>query len=495
MSWDCRFGFLQGGVMAIRIPLLDCLRFTVAVLSAACLVQSVARAASPEPDRVSLRESTITWSTVKYATDAENGFVDGSLDTKTIVDRTFRTYVLENRYLKVTLLPEFGGRILSIIYKPTGHEELYRSGVGTPYAMKDGNFYYDWMMVYGGIFPTFPDPEHGKTWLRPWDFTVVKQDAGEVTVSMSIADDFAYSAPPAKFRKGATGLKATYIVTLKAGRAALDARMVLQNSNNAAIDYEYWTCTTLAPGSDPNNPKATGGAEIIAPIAAYSTPRWSANLAEGDESAGPGKSRFEKLRYFRNWPTMGIAYAAPDMGAANFWGVINHDNEEGIIRIADNKVTRGLKMWTWGFPTFTHESEARRDPSPGQPYVELWAGVSDQFFHSASFPALGEVSIPETYSPSVGLTSVTQANENILVNLSAEASNANLQFFSLEPAAPLRVMLKRGESTLFDDAVTADPKNGNRISAPILAGSSDQVQLTIRTADGKELITAVADIK
>jgi hypothetical protein len=56
-------------------------------------------------------------------------------------------------------------------------------------------------------------------------------------------------------------------------------------------------------------------------------------------------------------------------------------------------------------------------------------------------------------------------------------------------------MLKRGESTLFDDAVTADPKNGNRISAPILAGSSDQVQLTIRTADGKELITAVADIK
>ncbi len=479
--------------MAIRTPLRSSIRFAAAVLAAVCMLRSAAHAASPEPDRVSLSESTMVWSAVKYSTDAENGFVDGSLDTKTIVERSFKTYVLENRYLRVTLLPEFGGRILSIIYKPTGHEELYRSQVGTPYGIKDGNFYYDWMMVYGGIFPTFPDPEHGKTWLKPWDFKVVKETAGEVTVSMSITDDFAYSAPPAKFRKGATGLQATYIVTLKAGRAALDARLVLRNPNNAAVDYEYWTCTTLAPGSDPGNPKTTGGAEIIAPIAAYSTPRWSANIAEGDESAGPGRSRFEKLRNFRNWPTMGIAYAAPDMGGANFWGVINHDNEEGIIRIADNGITPGLKMWTWGFPTFANETDPRKEPNPAQPYVELWAGVSDQFFHAASFPALGEVSIPETYSPSVGLSSVTQANENILVNLSAEASAVNLQFFSLEPATPLRVTVKRGEAVLFDDTVIADPKVGNRISAAIPAGhKGEQVRLTIRAADGKELIAAHA---
>ena len=138
----------------------------------------------------------MTWSTVKYATDAESGLVSGSLDKKTIVDRTFRTYVLENHYLKVTLLPEFGGRILSIIYKPTGHEQLYRSEVGVPYGIKAGNFYYDWLMVYGGIFPTFPDAEHGKTWLKPWDFKVVKQSADEVTVSMSLKDDFAYAAAP-----------------------------------------------------------------------------------------------------------------------------------------------------------------------------------------------------------------------------------------------------------------------------------------------------------
>jgi hypothetical protein len=481
--------------MAIHAPSRIRVRFAVAALSAVCAFHAVVHAASPVPDRVSLSESTVTWSTVKYATNAENGFVSGSLDKKIIVDRTLSTHVLENRYLKVTLVPEFGGRILSIIYKPTGHEQLYRTEVGVPYGIGGDIFYYDWLMVYGGIFPTFPDPEHGRTWLKPWDFKVVKESAGEVTVSMSLKDDFEYSAAPRRFR-GSTGIEATYYVTLKADRAALDARVVLKNPHDQTIAYEYWTCTTLAPGSDPKNPKTTGGAEIIAPIQAYSTPGWSAGLAGGDRSLGLGKSRFEKLRYFKNWPTMGIAYAAPDMQGGNFWGVINHDNEEGIIRIADNTVTPGLKMWTWGFPSFTNETDPRKDPNEQRPYIELWAGVSDQFFHSANFSALGEVSIPETYSPTVGMSNVTHANENILINLSAEASGVNLQFFSVEPATPLRVTLKRSDTVLFDDAVTADPKTGNRIFAAIPAGGSgEQIQLTIRTTEGKELIAAETRIK
>src|ERR1700687_6501926 len=127
--------------MVIRAPSLARVRFAVAGLSAVCAFHAVVQAASPVPDRLSLSESTITWSTVKYATDAENGFVGGSLDKKTIVERTFRTHVLENRYLKVTLLPEFGGRILSIIYKPTGLEKLYRTEVAVPYGIKGGRFY------------------------------------------------------------------------------------------------------------------------------------------------------------------------------------------------------------------------------------------------------------------------------------------------------------------------------------------------------------------
>src|SRR6267154_626901 len=144
--------------MAIHAPSRARVRFAVAVLSAMWAFHAVVTAASPVPDGVSL---------------------SGSLDEKTIVDRTLKAYVIENRYLKVTLVPEFGGRIISIIYKPTGHEQLYRTQVGVPYGIKGGNFYYDWMMVYGGIFPTFPDAEHGKTWLKRWGLEVVKESADE----------------------------------------------------------------------------------------------------------------------------------------------------------------------------------------------------------------------------------------------------------------------------------------------------------------------------
>src|SRR5262249_16252095 len=102
--------------MSMAIQLLAPIR--AAAISAFCAFHAAGLAAGSEADHVFLRESTIAWSTAKYSPSADNGFVDGSLDTKTIVDRSFKTYVLENRYLKVTLLPEFGGPILSIIYKP-----------------------------------------------------------------------------------------------------------------------------------------------------------------------------------------------------------------------------------------------------------------------------------------------------------------------------------------------------------------------------------------
>jgi hypothetical protein len=153
-------------------------------------------------------------------------------------------------------------------------------------------------------------------------------------------------------------------------------------------------------------------------------------------------------------------------------------------------------MWTWGFPSFMNETDARKDPNEARPYVELWAGVSDQFFHRARLPARGELSVTETYSPTVGMSSVTHANENILINFSATTSAANLQFFSIEPTGPLRVTLKRGEAILFNDAVEADPKNGNRLSKAIPAGGSgEQVRLTVTTIDGRELIAAETRVK
>ena len=105
------------------------------------------------------------------------------------------------------------------------------------------------------------------------------------------------------------------------------------------------------------------------------------------------------------------------------------------------------------------------------------------------------MAIPETYSPSVGMRNVTHANENILVNLVATVSGADVEFVSFEPAIPLRVTLKRGDAILFDDAVTSDPKNGSRISTSMpVGGSGEPIRLTIGTAQGNTLISAETNI-
>jgi hypothetical protein len=50
------------------------------------------------------------------------------------------------------------------------------------------------------------------------------------------------------------------------------------------------------------------------------------------------------------------------------------------------------------------------------------------------------------------------------------------------------VALKRGETVLFDQDMKPDPVKGNSVVAPNPAVGP--VRLTIRTADGKELIAA-----
>src|SRR6056297_2955816 len=99
--------------------------------------------------QVSIRDTTILWSTFDYELNDDNTLnwvTDTEYDT---VTKRFSGKVIENEYLRVTLLPEYGGRILSMVYKPTGNEQLYRNPVGLPYGHGDGNFYYDWLMVYG----------------------------------------------------------------------------------------------------------------------------------------------------------------------------------------------------------------------------------------------------------------------------------------------------------------------------------------------------------
>jgi len=433
---------------------------------------------------VTLTETTIKWLTYSYELDRNNSVISRSFDGKTLMEREFKAYVIENEYLRVTLVPAFGGRILSLIYKPTGHEELWQNPVGAPYLIGSQIFYHDWLMIYGGIFPTFPEPEHGKTWLLPWDFEIITDNGEMVEVQMSFVDTIDNPHAPANYPTTATGIECRFTVRLDADRAALDTHVQLKNPGSDPVSYEYWTNTGLAPGSVPGHSIADENTEIIVPIEKVRLPEWYLSLAKNEEPASQDRVYIlDELRWFKNWKQSGILYAYPNMGGENYWGVINHANEEGIFRVADNTKTPGLKFWTFGIDS------VQIDPFGGahdfgRPFIELWAGVTEEFFFKTPLEG-GEIyEFDETYSPSVGLGNVIAASENLLVNLHWNAEDRlTLEWFSMLPEEPAQITIRQEGKLIYDETVYSDVRMGNSLTLPDASGAI--LELSITDASGE----------
>ena len=379
--------------------------------------------------QVSMRDTVISWQHFDYTMDANYSLATYSQTD--IVTSTFDGIVLENEYVKLCLIPEFGARIISFVYKPTGKEQLYQNPIGVPYQIDRGIFYHDWLMVYGGIFPTFPEPEHGKYWNVPWNYRVVSSSTEEITISMWLKDDFANPRHPGQYNNSITGITNYFDVTLAAGQANFSVDVRLENDGTSSR-YEYWTCLTLAPGSDIGNTFTPSESEMVVPIDAYQVGwnpgNWMNSL---DEPTGPSNPRvqvYDKLAHLSEWKNQGIAYAYPDM-KEDFYGVINHTNEQGIFRISsDQRKTKGLKFWTWG-----DEQGLAADPTnffeEERPYIELWSGVSQEFFEDATLAPNAVLNWTETYFPTVGIPIVRYVNEEAAFGAELETNELRLYGF------------------------------------------------------------------
>ncbi|WP_084158119.1 DUF5107 domain-containing protein [Gaetbulibacter saemankumensis] len=386
---------------------------------------------------------------------------NGSINNigKDIVLTPYKATIIENDLLKVTVVPGIGGRILSIIYKPTNHELLYQNSLATPFAGGD-IFYYDWLMIWGGIFPTFPESEHGKMWYLPWKAEIITATDDEFALRMTKHDDIDSSGriPPKQFKYGNTGITVSATVRLMRGSSAVHLDLEVQNTRKIPVEYEYWTCTTLAPGSKVGDTRSPSNTEIIAPInKVYIPNRWEWMTKLETPSGEKDIYQYDKLAEFKNWSDMGIAYASPKI-TANYWGVVNHDNNVGVIRVADNKnSTPGLKLWTWGVKSTTHDLQA---PDIFRPYIELWAGNSTKFFKPAHLDGGKKKSWTETYLPTIGLAEFTNVNKYAAAFLKTTANvdmrTLRAQVFSVEPTNIFEVILTVNDEKTIKELLHED---------------------------------------
>jgi hypothetical protein len=111
---------------------------------------------------------------------------------------------LENQFVSITLLPEKGADICSLVYKPKKMDVLWKAPwgmkkIGTGMATAGSNTEVVWMDHYEGgwqeIFPNggnacvyrgAPLNFHGEASTLPWDYTVVRKSSSRITVEFLV---------------------------------------------------------------------------------------------------------------------------------------------------------------------------------------------------------------------------------------------------------------------------------------------------------------------
>jgi hypothetical protein len=426
---------------------------------------------SGETDQVTRTASTYTFHHFPIETNAEgvwNGpAVPSDQPTSTIYD----TVVLENGYLRVTILPSYGGRVLSILHKPTNRELLYQNPLGTPYLMQEDIFYYNYLVILGGIFPSFPEPEHGKYWNQPYEFEVVSESTEAITVRMSRQDDRDLAAGvPARYDVGRTDVLVQVEVTLRAGSAALELDTKVTNTRSTPVpNFEYWTVTTLAPGSMPGQTAIPLNTRILAQMEQIHLLESSwAWFGEAEERVSGEVFRWNNLARFENWTDQGAAFASPDY-RANWSGLSNDENGTTILRVSENTQTPGLKLWTFGKGSLNidiNDSEEWLRPT-----IELWHGITPEFWARTQLAANEVRSWSDRYFPTLGLSEITAASDYGAVQLSTSETGAGTVLSATAmltlPNQTVKAILRLNGTTVAEKDVIVPAAEATTVSAAV----------------------------
>lgn len=105
----------------------------------------------------------------------------------------FQALVIENSHLRLVILPELGGKLWSLVYKPLDREIFWHNPRMAPRPAFYGAAYDDWFC--GGWDELFPNdaptsfagdlyPDHGEWWAMPFAWEITTQRADEVTVHL-----------------------------------------------------------------------------------------------------------------------------------------------------------------------------------------------------------------------------------------------------------------------------------------------------------------------
>jgi tetratricopeptide (TPR) repeat protein len=385
--------------------------------------------------------------------------------TETKAARTYKAVVLENSFLKITVLPEIGGRIFEGVDKTNGYHFFYRQHVIKPALI---GMLGAW--ISGGVEWNIPHHHRASTFM-PVDYTLVENPDGSKTVWVGETE----------WRHR---MRWVVGLTLYPDKSILEATVKLFNRTPLPHSMLYFANVAVHADSD-YQVVFPPGTEFGTQHSKVEFVRWP--VADG-WYGGIDKSGVD-VSWWKNHPTpiSIFAWNAQD----DFFGGYDHGRQAGLAIVADHHTVPGKKFFEFANGTEGFMWDKILTDKDG-PYLELMSGAYSDNQPDYSWVQPGESkTATQVFYPIRGLGGIKNATLDAAVNLEVDDGRvARFAFNATSAFDRATVRLSAGARTLFEQKIDIGPGNPFRHELEFAPDArTDSLKAELLAADGRELVS------
>jgi tetratricopeptide (TPR) repeat protein len=381
------------------------------------------------------------------------------------VDRQWDAIHLENRWIRLVILPELGGRIHIGYDKSADYDFFYRNQVIKPALVGLAG---PW--ISGGVEFNWPQHHRPATFL-PVDVEIEEHADGAITVWCSDHDPF-------------TRMKAMHGVRLHPDRAMVELQVRLHNRSPLTESFLWWANVAVRVHDEyqsffPTDVRyvADHARRAITAFPAADRPYYGVDYPARAAEGG------DRLDFYRNIPVP-TSYMVTDT-RDDFFGGYDHRARAGFVHVADRHIAPGKKQWTWGAAPFGHAWDRLLTDRDG-PYVELMAGVYTDNQPDFAWLAPGETKqFRQVWYPIAGIGPVHQANEDAAVRLDVEGATARIGVAVTAARPATEIVLRTDRGFVWSSAADLHPSTPFVVEVELPAEiTPHDLELEVRDASG-----------
>lgn len=399
-------------------------------------------------------------------------------------DHAWQALHIENKYLRLMVLPEIGGRIHIGFDKINGYDFFYRQNVIKPALVGLAG---PW--ISGGVEFNWPQHHRPATFM-PMEFEIEHGADGSATLWCSDHD-------PMNRMKGMHGL------CLYPDKAYVELKVRLYNRTPYVQTFLWWANAAVRAHEQyqsffPPDSKfvADHAKRAISAFPESDGKYYGIDYAERRRNGVPfdeqprlfkpdGSYPPNDLTWFGNIP---VPTSYMILGSRqDFLGGYDHRAKAGMVHIANHHISPGKKQWTWGNDEFGYAWERHLTENDG-PYVELMGGVYTDNQPDFSFLAPWETKeFSQYWFPIRDIGVPIAANLKAALSLKTEPGIAHLGVCVTEDLPDAHILLEQGDSILGEWKVPISVTQLWMVNQAIPEGSQ-KLDLRVIVRSGKQEI-------